>query len=159
MKVRIEFRSGEVRHGMYVDGHPQELPLALQPSGPYETTVHLVGVEYDGGSDVDRIMGQVAQKIAQILDTTAHDHAVAAADLIAGTHLREVAWREALVEAAAHLLHAIHQIDRTRPVEVRADDLRALLDAHDHAAPFVEIAGPDIEDPALRRLRDALGGS
>lgn len=112
--------------------------------------LRVISVETDAGSEVDRITGEVVEKITKILDTTAHDHAVAAADLIAGTHLREVAWREALVEAAAHLLHAIHQIDKTRPVEVRADDLRSLLDRA-----FVMNVE---EDEATARLRDALEG-
>jgi len=153
MKARIEFRSGEVRHGMYVDGRPQKLPASLAP-GPYETTVLLAGVEYDGGSEVDRITREVVEKVGQVLDGTSEEHAQAARDLLAQVHFRESEWRATLLTAAANLLHAIHRIDKTRPIEVRADDVRAALEIAwtYHDAPTVT------ENQALSRLRDALEG-
>lgn len=111
--------------------------------------LRVIAVETDAGSEVDRITGEVVEKVGKILDGAAPDHVQAARDLLAPPSLR----RESLVAAAAQILHAIHDIDRTGPVEVRRDDLRAALEALEFATPFVEA-----EDAALRRLRDALEG-
>lgn len=115
--------------------------------------LRVLSVEADAGGEAEKIAGEVIDQVSRILDQTTGDHVRAAqADLDdAMETASRTTRRSALVQAAAHLLHAIHYEDRTGPVEVRKDDLRRVLDS------VTEAAWQGIDD-AVSRLRDALEG-
>lgn len=159
--VRLILQSGETSWDYTLEqgGQAVVLPPALQPAGPYLTEVRAV----PPGADADAwhpAVEEIAHAAASISWTGTHRDFTGAADdaIERSRYQTSTPDRAELVRAAGFLVAAIAAIDAQAPVEVRRDDLRAALAALEFATPFVEVQGPDIEDAALRRLRDALEG-
>lgn len=157
--VRLIFQSGENSWDYTLErgGQAVVLPPALQPTGPYLTEVRAV----PPGADADAwhpAVEEIAHAAASISWTwgTHRDFTGAADDAIERSRYQtSTPDRAELVRAAGFLVAAIAAIDAQAPVEVRKDDLQALLAHVGHVDPGTSGDGLAY---AAARLRDALEG-